>query len=82
MYRHASLNDYFGYEAFKPDIKDTYMLIFGPGDEEVYEKRYRNMLAKYNGKEIYRSPTAVNFNYDHDEARNTLVIFEFDEVPV
>ena len=37
------------------------------------------MLAKYNGKEIYRSKQAVNFNYEHDEGRNTLVIFEFDE---
>lgn len=82
MYRHASLGDYFGYNDFKPNTKDTYMLIFGPKDEEVFGERYRKLLAEHNGKEIYRSPEAVNFNYEHDEARNTLVIFEFDEVPV
>lgn len=81
MYRHAALHDYFSSE-FVPNTKDTYMLIFGPYDEQVYSDRYRELLAKYNGKEIYRSKQAVNFNYDHDKGRNTLVIFEFDEVSV
>ena len=82
MYRHASLANYFDYNDFIPNTNDTYMLIFGPSDEQVYGLPYRQLLAKYNGKEIYRSKQAVNFNYDHDEGRNTLVIFEFDEVSV
>lgn len=81
MYRHAALCDYFD-SAFVPNTDDTYMLIYGPGDENVYGHLLQEILTKYNGKEIYRSKPAVNFNYDYGDGRNTLVIFEFDEVSV
>lgn len=87
MFRHAGIYDYFSFRderaTFKNQViinsEDTYFLIYGPDDYEKFGERIENAIADRGGKIIYRGPKAINKNYDWDEARNTLIIFEFDE---
>lgn len=90
MFRHGAIHDYL--YTYGPKLqwnieanlntKDTYFMIYGPHDKEDFHEQFKQLLAEKNGRILYESPKAVNFNYDFDDGRNTLVVFEFDEVSV
>jgi hypothetical protein len=56
---------------------DTYCLIFGPAQHDCLHNVIE-LINSSNGKVLYQSPRAINYNYDYDIDRNTLLIFEFD----
>jgi hypothetical protein len=58
-------------------VNNTYLCICGPTQDDWLEK-IPEMLEPHNGKIIYQSPKALNFEHDTDTPRNTLVLFEFD----
>lgn len=89
MYRHGAIDAYFGFGldddvTLRTDVdintKDTYFAIFGPDQQDMIDGAIE-AITKNNGVVLFRSKQSINFAYD-DEPRNTLIIFEFNEVPV
>lgn len=90
MFRHDSLEAYFVFNfgpiettaKFRTDVKintnDTYFAIFGPNQIELKPAVFA-AIKNRNGRVLYESPQAINRNYDWDDPRNTLIVFEFDE---
>lgn len=63
---------------FKPNSKDTYMIVFGP-DQDNHLKLFNSIKSKYNI--LYEAPRAYNKRYPTSGPRNTLFIFETKDEP-
>lgn len=90
--RHAPMNAYVRFPSyygnktepvihpyFKPNTEDTYIAISGL-NQEGGQKQLIDVMTRHGAKFLYISPKAVNTKYRGEEARNVLMIFEFDEV--
>lgn len=87
--RHSYVNDYVSWrwagkgsilyfqDSFKPNQEDTYIIIFGP-DQDNMLNWFRDNISTIGGKIIYESPKAHNYNHPNSAARNTMIIFEFE----
>ena len=65
--------DYQKSDYFKPNNKDTYMVVFGPGQERQFNFFQKELAKDYNI--LYEAPKAFNKRY-RTGPRNTLIIFE------
>lgn len=59
-------------------LDDTYIIIFGPLQDE-YLEGFERLAEKHGVKILFKSEKAYNYNYN-GYARNTLVIFELEQL--
>lgn len=60
-------------------LEDTYIIIFGP-DQDKYLKEFMKLCEKDKVNVLFKSEKAMNYNYNNDDPRNTLVIFELEQL--
>lgn len=63
-----------------PSVEDTYVAVFSKDQTERLTWLEEN-IGKLNGRIVYKSPLAVNYNYPTRGPWNTLVVFEFEPLP-